>query len=76
MNWKRWLALTGGLKSWPLLFLIWLIVPGGTIAVIAWLLVKEVHIDKKLANYCDTRFGEFIEPKRTERRAKDKLSGL
>jgi hypothetical protein len=74
MSWKQGLESTGGWKSWLLLFLIWLIIPGGTIIAIIWLLVQEVRIDKELSDYYHTSFGEFIERKRKEKEAKDRLS--
>lgn len=76
MNWKRWLESTGGWKSWLVLFLIWLIIPGGTIIVIIWLLVQEVRLDKELSAYYDTSFGEFMERKHKGKDAKDKVSRL
>lgn len=70
MNMKRWMELTGGWQSWLLLFLIWLIIPGGTIIVIIWLSVQEVRIDKELTDYYHISFGEFMERKRKDKEAK------
>ena len=66
MNWKRWLESTGGWQSWLALFLIWLVIPGGTIIVIIWLVAQEVRLDKELTDYYHTSFGEFMERKRKE----------
>ena len=71
MNWKRSLESTGGWQSWLALFLIWLIVPGGTIIVIIWLLVQEVRIDKELTDYYHASFGAFMERQRKEEQAKE-----
>jgi len=60
-----------GLQWWRWLYLlaIWLLVPGGTLIVLAWLLVQEVHLDKELSAYYDDSFGEFMERKRKQEEA-------
>lgn len=42
------------------LFAIWLLIPGGTLIVLAWLLVQEVRVDKELSAYYHASFGEFM----------------
>lgn len=56
MSWKRWLKSTGGWQSRLLLFLVWLIIPGGTIIVTTWLLAQEVRADKELTDDHHTSF--------------------
>ena len=62
---------TKGLEWWRWLYLfaIWLLVPGGTLIVLAWLLVQEVRLDEELSAYYDASFGEFMAHKQKE--AKD-----
>jgi hypothetical protein len=56
LEWQRWLYL----------FAIWLLVPGGTLIVLAWLLVQEVRLDKELSAYYDASFDEFMAHKQKE----------
>jgi hypothetical protein len=51
------------------LFAIWFLIPGGTLVVIAWLLLQEVHVDKELSAYYDASFGAFMERKRKQKEA-------
>jgi hypothetical protein len=62
-----------GLEWWRWLFLfaIWLLVPGGTLILLAWLFVQEVRLDEELSEYYDDSFGEFMERKRKEEEAED-----
>ena len=59
LEWWRWLCLLA----------IWLLVPGGTLIVLAWLLVQEVRLDKELSAYYDDSFGEFMKRKRKQEEA-------
>ena len=63
---------TKGFKwwRWLWLFAIWLIVPGGSLIVLAWLFMQEVHLEKELSAYYDASFGEFLERKRKEKEEK------
>jgi hypothetical protein len=54
---------------WLYLFAIWFLVPGGTLILLAWLLVQEVRLDKELSAYYDDSFGEFMERKRKQKEA-------
>jgi hypothetical protein len=51
------------------LLAIWFLIPGGTLIVIAWLLLQEVHVDKELSAYYDASFGEFMARKRKQKEA-------
>ena len=64
---------TKGLEWWRWLYLfaIWLLTPGGTLIVLAWLLVQEAHLDKDLSAYYHASFGEFMERKRKQEEAED-----
>ena len=59
---------TKGFKwwRWLWLFAIWLIVPGGTLIVLAWLFIQEIHLDHELSAYYDASFGEFMKQKQKE----------
>jgi hypothetical protein len=61
LEWWRWLYL----------FAVWLLIPGGTLIVLAWLLVQEAHLDKDLSAYYHASFGEFMERKRKQEEAED-----
>ena len=63
---------TRGFKwwRWLWLFVIWLIVPGGTLIVLAWLFVQEIHLDHELSAYYDASFGEFKECRQKQKEAK------
>jgi hypothetical protein len=67
-----------GLQWWRWLYLlaIWLLVPGGTLIVLAWLLVQEVRLDKELSAYYDDSFGEFMERKRKQKEAEDDIHAV
>ena len=60
-----------GFECWRWLYLIaiLILVPGGTLIVLAWLLVQEVRLDKELSAYYDDSFGEFMERKRKQEEA-------
>lgn len=62
---------TKGLEwwRWMYLFAIWFLVPGGTLIVLAWLFVQEVHLDDELSAYYDASFGEFKERRRKQEEA-------
>ena len=67
-----------GLKWWRWLYLlaIWLLVPGGTLIVLAWLLVQEVRLDKELSAYYNDSFAEFMERKRKQKEAEDDIHAV
>jgi hypothetical protein len=69
---------TKGLEWWRWLYLlaIWFLVPGGTLIVIAWLLVQEVCLDKELSAYYDDSFGEFMERKRKQKEAENDIHAI
>jgi hypothetical protein len=66
LEWRRWLCLLA----------IWLLVPGGTLIVLAWLLVQEIHLDKELSAYYDDSFGEFMERKRKQKEAEHDIHSV
>jgi hypothetical protein len=61
IKWWRWL--------YP--FAIWLLIPGGTLIVLVWLLVQEVRLDKELSAYYDDSFGEFMKRKQKQKEAEN-----
>ena len=63
LEWWRWLCLLA----------IWLLVPGGTLILLAWLFVQEVRLDKELSAYYDDSFGEFMERRRKQKEAEDDI---
>jgi hypothetical protein len=66
LGWRRWLYL----------FAIWLFIPGGTVIVLAWLLVQEAHVDKELSAYYGASFGEFVERRRQQKEAEHDVHPL
>ena len=66
LGWRRWLYL----------FAVWLFIPGGTVIVLAWLLMQEVHLDKELSAYYDASFGEFMERRRQQKEAEHDVHPL
>ena len=60
-----------GWWRWACLFAIWLLVPGGTLIVLAWLFVQALRLDKELSAYYDDSFGEFMERRRKQKEAEN-----
>ncbi len=58
------------------LFAIWFLIPGGTLIVLAWLLVQEVRVDKELSAYYHANFGEFMERKRRQKEAEHDIHSI
>ena len=66
LEWWRWLYL----------FVLWFLIPGGTLIVLAWLLAQEIQIDKDLSAYYHASFGELMERKRKQEEAKHDIHSV
>jgi hypothetical protein len=66
LEWWRWLYL----------FVLWFLIPGGTLIVLAWLLAQEIQLDKDLSAYYHASFGEFMERKRKQEEAKHDIHSV
>jgi hypothetical protein len=66
LEWWRWLYL----------FVLWFLIPGGTLIVLAWLLMQEIHLDKDLSAHYHASFGEFMERKRKQEEAKHDIHSV
>jgi hypothetical protein len=73
----KWMN-TKGLEwwRWVYLFAIWFLVPGGTLIVLAWLIVQEIHLDKDLSAYYDASYGEFMERERKQKEAEHDIHSV
>ena len=66
LEWWRWLYL----------FVLWFLIPGGTLIVLAWLLAQEIQLDKDLSAYYHASFGEFMERKLKQEEAKHDIHSV
>jgi hypothetical protein len=66
LEWWRWLYL----------FVLWFLIPGGTLIVLAWLLMQKIQLDKDLSAYYHASFGEFMERKRKQEEAKNDIHSV
>ena len=66
LEWWRWLYL----------FVLWILVPGGTLIVLTWLLAQGIHLDNELSAYYHASFGEFMERKRKQEGAKHDIHSV
>jgi hypothetical protein len=69
---------TKGLEwwRWVYLFVLWFLIPGGTLIVLAWLLMQEIQLDKDLSAYYHDSFGEFMERQRKQEEAKHDIHSV